>query len=288
VYHLTLTENRDVEATLAKTNDPESFRSLLLVTTQLEDIVESTPDIVYPVWSALRLPYVITNGPGRKCTAAEMVSAPVWDSELNWMDVLGHLSKIIPAVREAVVQDNASQVPAVNARIETELTPLLFEMTAVAPVLVGEVEALLGKERQQVVAADDSSKTVEQDQREIAQVEVDQEAPAAGESVVANGLAAATAMQTSSADIATSGQGENEIAASDQKKPKAPAEATKVATKVAKSKNSKPSTAAKKKSAAQKPTVTSAAGRRALAVSIAETEAANDQYAHQLSLPLFA
>jgi len=260
----------------------------LLVTTQLEDIVETSPDIVYPVWSALRLPYVITNGPGRKCTAAEMVSAPIWDSELNWMDVLGHLTKIIPAVREAVIQDNTSRVSAVNARLETELTPLLFEMTAVAPVLVGEVEALLGKARQQAAGTEDPAKTVEKDQREIAQAEVEQEAQAMGGSVISTGVTSSTATQTPSSDSvtssATSAKDETGIAASNRKKATMPEEATKIA----KSKNSKSSTAAKKKSAAQKPRVASAAGRRALAVSIAETEAANDQYAHQLSLPLFA
>jgi len=73
VYHLRLTENQarvrvllqqlsqarrdrrrwirlaDVEPTLNRTQDPESFRSLLLITTHLEDIIESDTEITYPL-----------------------------------------------------------------------------------------------------------------------------------------------------------------------------------------------------------------------------------------------
>jgi len=303
VYHLTLTENQtrvrvllhqlrqarcdprrwlrlsDVEETLVKTNDPESFRSLLLVTTQLEDIVENNQDIVYPVWSAIRMPYLITDGPGRKCSAAEMVSAPVWDRELNWMDVLGHLSKLIPAIREAATNKKPERIAAINEHMETELEPLLFEMSSVAPVLVGEVEALLGKERPQKETASKQSQTAKLDgQQKTSPTEVEPQTIV--EDVVAKEKKSA-ADRTDRSTAKKSAKTAVVSKATDNTKNRSSKVAKTDRKKADRKKKSTPAVKPKSKVASGN------SGRRALAVSIAETEAANDQY-HQLSLPLFA
>lgn len=308
MYHLTLTENQtrirvllqhlsqarrdprrwlrlaDVESVLERTNDPESYRSLLLASTHLEDVIESDTRISYPLWSAMRLPYVITNGPGRKCTAAELVDAPVWNNELNWMDVLGHLSKLIPAVRECATGGNLDRVERVNARLTTELTPLLFEMNAVAPVLVGEVERLLNAGTEDTIDESASNAKASQ-QQEISQAEV------------AQAQSQATEQQGTESTNAESGTQKDRVA---RKTKSANTASTPKVSAAKKAKAAKTVTTAKKKSAAakkvtpssksapkRKKTATAESERRALAVGIADADAANDQYAHQLALPLF-
>lgn len=294
MYHLTLTENQtrtrvllqqlrqarrdprrwlrlaDVEKVLAKTNDPDSFRALLLVTTHLEDIIENDREMAYPLWSVMRLPYVITDGPGRKCTAAEMIDAPVWNSELNWMSVLGHLTKLIPTLRECAINDRPGKADIVNARIESELAPLLFEMNAVAPVLVGEVETLL----------DQGSTALADHRKQLKQSMADQQ-------VIEQTVAPRQRSSPQSASIDRPALPDVALKADDSGAEDQSSVQPEFVPPAAAASDRKNAMARKNAKAAKQAKANSK--RRALAVGIAETEnTASDQHAYQLVLPMFA
>jgi len=200
------------------------------------------------------------------------------------------LGKLIPAVRECAVGNKLEKLDRVNARLATELAPLLFEMNAIAPVLIGEVEKLL---QQCPPAADDNTDPVADQkvspQQEISQADVE----------VDNTDHVKTAKPRKKVDAGStkSNKKPNVVSTNAVKKktkvkakPKTAAKsvAEEVPPKSKKAVSASKTTNAKRTASKRKKTATAAAERRALAVSIADADTVDDQHPLQLALPLMA